>query len=525
MLRNRLLLLSIVVLLVLVSGPYLVAPALTPADREFLGAFHDPFDTPVYLSALRAGARGDWLRTLPFTTEPHASAIYYPFYLLLGHLAPPTIITFHVARLLIAIWLCLATWVLIGECMRDETERRTAFVLAIFGMGVGWLVLISGLWRIVRPTDLFAPTSTLFGASFINPHFPLTATLEFVTLTAYLRARRQPRPKRTLIVGALACFAMGWVVPYSLVVAALVMGCDALIAMTRQRRLWTTATRATFVILLPSAATIAYDLALVRFDPFWSALVAQWSPLDHTFTPIEYVAGYGFELVFALAGAIYLLRQRERGASEQLLLVWFVVNAALIASPLDFSDRTSLGFSAPLAMLSAVALVRFVKAKAPRFIVALPRLMFLVVLPAPLLLMLSHALTVQQYDDVPYFLPRDDVAAAEWLRQHTRASDIVLAAPTLANQIPALTDARVYSGHTHETFDPKRKNAEIATFFDAATSDAARIAFLKQQGITFVYAKPNVRRMGAFDGASADYLTPVFRSGSVTIYRVTLNDQ
>ena len=518
MFKDRLALLTVATLLCLVSIPYALSFASPPPGLSFLGSFHDPFDTPVYLSAMRAGARGEWLRTLPFTSEHQTPALYYPFYILLGHLAPPTIYTFHLARLLIAVLLCLATWKLIEQCLFDPDERRVAFVLALLGMGAGWLVLLSGLWRIIRPTDLFAPTSTLFGASFINPHFPLTAALEFITFVTYLRARRQPQRQGTLLAGALACLVMGWLVPYALVPAALVMLVDAALATDRIRQL-----RVAIFILAPSAGTLLYYFLLTRFDPFWSQLVAQWPPLDHTFTAPEYLAGYGLSVFFAIVGAVVVWRSTQRTDGERLLIVWLVVNGLLITSPLDFSDRTSLGYSAPLAMLSAIALIRLARKHFKRLVTSLPRLAYLSAVPAPLLLMLSHVISVQQYTDVPYFLPQDDAAAIAWLGVHTGPLDIVLAAPALANQIPGLTDARVYSGHQFETFEPTRKNGEIATFFDAATSDADRISFLMRTHVTYVYAVPNMRRQGAFDGSSANYLEPIFGAGAIRLYRVTSN--
>ncbi|TMC51560.1 MAG: hypothetical protein E6J26_09675, partial [Chloroflexi bacterium] len=352
MLKDRFAVLAVGTLLLLITVPYLLAFMTAPDGTQFVGSFHDPFDTPVYLSAMRAGARGELLRTLPFTSEPHAAALYYPFYMLLGHIAPPTIITYHVARVVMALLLSFAVGRLLSDVLVAQLEWRVAFVLSILGLGVGWLVVIGGFWTIVRPTDLFAPTSTLFGSAFINPHFPLAAALELLSFSAYLRARRHPYRDGTLLLGALSCFALGWVLPFSLVVVALVLLADVGVDSVRSRRLWTPSARAALFILALSGPTVVYYYSLAHGVQFWADLVAQWPPLDHTFTPPDYVAGYGLMLGLAIVGGVFAMSRRASTAAERFLVVWFVVNGLLVASPLDFSDRTSLAYGVPLAILS-----------------------------------------------------------------------------------------------------------------------------------------------------------------------------
>src|SRR5262249_21778671 len=153
LMRDRFALLTLAVFLALIILPFLLAVWLAPEGKMFLGSFYNSQDVSVYLSAMRAGARGEWLRTLSFTTETHDHAFYYIFYLALGHLMPPDLISYHVARVLAAIVLGVALWALIRDILPAPIERRIAFVLSLLGMGLGWFVILCGLRGFITPTD------------------------------------------------------------------------------------------------------------------------------------------------------------------------------------------------------------------------------------------------------------------------------------------------------------------------------------------------------------------------------------
>ncbi|MBI1801560.1 MAG: hypothetical protein HYR71_08035, partial [Chloroflexi bacterium] len=539
----------------------------------------------VYLSAMRAGARGEWLRTSPFTNEPHAAAPYYPFYLLLGHIAPPTLLTYHLARLLMTVLLGFALWALIAEILPHPAGRRVAFTLALLGMGLGWVIAVSGLWQVIRPADIYAPTATLLATSLVNPHFPLAVALEFVVLYLYLHARRgeaagtnyrmneqgtgeaarthqrvneqatraplrlyrarlRPYPAGAIGWGALAFLGIGLVLPFNLLIVGAIILTDMVGEGWRERRLWTPAARAGLLILLPGGLFGLYYVALFTLAPFWSEWYAQRPPLEGTLSSLDFAAGYAPLLLLALAGAAIIWRSPAKSPGERLLLAWLLSNSLLIAAPLGVSNRMSLGFGAVLAMLSAIAALRFslllrwfalrgvrAKRRATRLLVHAvirarrfaPAGVLIVALPSALTLSLGLPLVARQTGDLPYYLPQKDAKAMRWLASHTVVQDVVLASPAISNLIPASTDARVYTGHAFETFQIKRKNAEVREFFSAAEPDAARRNFLRQQGITWVYIEPNANGMGAFDGSGADYLEKAFSVDDLTVYRVVID--
>ena len=122
----------VLILLALVSLPYLVAFLFTPPGLVFLGSFGNPEDTSAYLSAMREGARGGWLRHYPFTTEPHEPALYFLFYIVLGKLFGPSLAVFHGARLACTLLLALVIYRLAVLLFPDRLIRRTALLLSLF---------------------------------------------------------------------------------------------------------------------------------------------------------------------------------------------------------------------------------------------------------------------------------------------------------------------------------------------------------------------------------------------------------
>lgn len=531
--RDRFQIAVLAAYLLAICLPYRLADAWAPAGTTFLGSFYNSQDTMVYLSALRAGARGEWLRTLPYTTEPHTPALYYIFYTTLGHFASPGLGTFHAARIAAAVMLALAFYVLTCTILSDRLEQRVAFTLGLLGMGFGFAVNAIGLGGVIRSTDIFLPTSSLLSAGILNPHVPLGAALEFGALAAYLRARQAPYRRGILFAGASACLALGWLLPYQLVALGAIVGADAVAEAWQKRRLATPAAQTAFWLLLPGITPALYFGVLRTIAPFWSDLIAQWPVVENQFAPQDFIAGFGLMLPFALAGAAWLARCAERTKAERLLIVWLVINAVLILSPLDFADRMSLGFSAPLAMLAAVALARalpawlrghrrvvLIAARYPRFTFHAPWMLLVLTAPSAMLLGVTLALFARSTGTLPYYLQANDGALMSWLARNAGVHDVVLATPEIANLIPAFSDARVYAGHQHETYQAERKVAEVRRFFDPDSSHSERREFLRSRGVTLVYVEPNAHGAGGFDAKGTDYLAVAASAGTASLYRV-----
>jgi hypothetical protein len=125
--------------------------------------------------------------------------------------------------------------------------------------------------------------------------------------------------------------------------------------------------------------------------------------------------------------------------------------------------------------------------------------------------------------DYPFYLHRDDVAAFDWLRQHTEPDDVVLASLTVGQYAPALSGNTAFLAHWAQTVGFYDKQDRVARFFDAATPDDRRAETVRTFGVDYVLHGPAERALGDYDPATALWLTLTFSSPNVDVYAVQSN--
>jgi hypothetical protein len=110
--------------------------------------------------------------------------------------------------------------------------------------------------------------------------------------------------------------------------------------------------------------------------------------------------------------------------------------------------------------------------------------------------------------------------AVAWLGEHSTLDDVTLSSYQVGNVIPARIGRRVVWGHWDETAFFDQKKTDVTAFFDGATSDEERQAFLRRYGVDYVFYGPAERELGSFDLLAVSYLQPIFSTNQVTIYQV-----
>jgi uncharacterized membrane protein len=100
---------------------------------------------------------------------------------------------------------------------------------------------------------------------------------------------------------------------------------------------------------------------------------------------------------------------------------------------------------------------------------------------------------------------------------------IVLASREIGSFIPARTGLKTYVGHVAETLYKHRKLEELGKVMDSKTNNKFRTAILRGNKINYLLISDFERRLGDFDPAKEEYLEEIYRSGSVSLYRVKFN--
>jgi hypothetical protein len=493
----------------------LVAWAATPAGYQFTGILVNPLDGYSYLAKMRQGWEGAWLFHLSYTPEPHTGAAIFLFYLALGHLARwtalPLVAVYHAARVLAGLGLLFMVYAFVRRLSTERGERQLLFLLTGSSAGLGWLGVIVGLF----PIDLWVPEAFAFFSILANPHFPLAIGLMLFLLRSVLWPMSGVR---NWLPSGLAGMTLAIIAPFALPVLYVVFA----IHLLRMRLVRSqhpppgdsTALRPAFMAALSAAVGsfpwLAYDAIVYTTDP----ALAAWSRQNVTPTPAlaDVLLGFGILTPLAAIGALVALRRRDHAL--QALVIWGGITLVLIYVPIALQRRLITGLGIALAMLAGIGLSWL-----PRYVKILTVTLSWLGIAFQLFVFTAGALGAAQINEhgAALYISTDEAAAMHWLLTHGEDA-VVLSAPQTGSMLPGQAGVRSFYGHPFETIDASTKVAQAEAFFRGELSNEAWRALCERYAIRFVFVGPRERRLGAC--RLPEDLVPVFRQGSVTIYRV-----
>jgi len=515
--------------------PYVLGYALARPGIEFTGVIMNPEDAQSYFAKMLQGREGYWLYTIPFTTEEHAPAFIGGFYLALGHLARTfglSLVTmWHLARTVADLILFLVTFGFIAQFLDDLRARWTAFLLALCGSGLGWLLFLldQPYWLDWFPVDFKMPEAHLFFTALTFPHVAFGTALIVSSLWLSLKGLAFPMLGRFVIGAGLVNLGLAIVYPFLIFLIIATLGLYWLWCVVQAKRmLWREAAVLAAMFAFPAPLVVYYAVTLAVNPVFhaWDAQAVTPSP------PVpHYLLAYGLMLLCALP----LLRRRC--SRYAFLWVWVSAVALLVYAPLNPQRRFVEGVQVPLAILTAAGLCEVIIpwieqtrvfrriAAQPRYSPAgLERLLLIGFIAFASLsnvyVLASVCVTAVAQQPYPLFRTRAEIAGVDWLRANTTRADVVLGAYETGNYIAARAGNRVVLGHWAETVDWQRRMREVERFFNAATDDASRVALLREYRVAYVFWGQAERELGAFDPERAPYLERVFANDQARIYRV-----
>ncbi len=345
------------------------------------------------------------------------------------------------------------------------------------------------------------------------------------TISQYRNTPRiAPRPNREvgvawLLLAAVCWLIVGLCVSFYLAILYCILGAWGIAAWVKQRHFPT----ALFVrAVIPAAITLPlflyYTLAFTRNPAFaeWSAQNLLASP-----PPLQYLFAY---LPIGLLAIVGVRRLWVGSRFSPLLIGWVLIVPILVYLPINVQRRTSEAVIVPLAILAAAGLRLLYERGIPRLVLGV---WVGVTLLTSLFLLLGGFLAAGT-PARPLFRPAAEIAAFNWLDQHSQPGEIVLSAVETGNVIPAWTHLRVYMGHGPETLNWQFKTTRLEYFYADSMSAAERADFFAHPcGITFTCAGsiryvlwgPLERALAPDDDpAWAASLTPIYDADGYVIY-------
>lgn len=506
--RDKVLLALFIVLIVLiVSLPYLIAFRAAAPDNIFGGFLLNPLDGNSYLAKMRQGLNGDWKFTLPYTAFPGEGAYIFMFFILLGHLAgwfgSSLLFTFHFVRILSVIAMSLALYNFCLKSFENRGSRWIAFSLASLGSGLGWLAIPFGEFT----ADFWVAEAYPFLSAYANAHFPLAIALQIWLLTP------SNAVKFTFVNGiknALAALLLAVISPFGVIVVGLVWIGYFIWEYLRGEQ-WAAVAVKMGVIAIASAPQMLYYLWVSRSHIQLSA----WNAQNITITPPLWDVALSLSplIILAIWGGFTI--GKSENPNLRIAAVWMGLCLIFIYIPLPLQRRFLQGIYVPLVILAVVAIEQIIASR-PRLRVIFPAAIFILVLPTNIVILLTAFFAANTLDPNIY-LTQSEHDAYTWLDENTRKDSLILAAPDSGLLIPAYSHNRVIYGHPFETVDAENKKEGLEMFFQEFDSGQAAL-FLDENQVDYILFGPREMELGPLPSLSQ--ITPVFSAGDLTIYQV-----
>lgn len=521
---SRKLILPLFFFFLMVTLPYIVAWQAAGSQHQFAGFLFNVYDGNSYLAKMYEGFRGEWKFTLPYTAEPGSGAYLFLFYIFLGHVSRwtsiPSVILFHLARVIGAACLAAALYSLVVKVQDSKAGAAWGYSLALLGAGLGWLLAVLGQLG----ADFWVAEAYPFLSSYATPHFALgLALLAWI----FVEASRPAAGRRVL---GLACLSalLSVIAPFGVVVAAAVLASLAawqMVLLLRRRnevqhiasgesharKEYPAAVPALVLVLVGGGPFLIYQLLAIQSDPQLSGWNAQ--NVTPSIDPLSLAAALSPAFLFALLG--FILARRRMRTPNPLFGLWLLAGVVLLYVPFDLQRRFMMGLFIPAACL-AVAGIQALAGNNPRKAGVLGAALLLFSLPTNLLILVSTLQGISSRDPMVY-LTADEAQALQWLELNSAAESLVLSSPEMGLFIPAQTGRRVIYGHPFETVDAAQEKQAVTDFFTGSV-EMDREGFLAERQVDYVLYGERERRFQPGQVPAA--LQTVFSGGTVVIYAV-----
>lgn len=523
-------------LLLITSLPYLFGFASSPSNLVFTGLMTDVPDHAQYWSWVTSSHNGLFISNT-MTPEPNPPIFMNPWMWVLSRfqlafdLSFPAL--FQLWRVLATVSLMFALLAFLQNVVTDPTRRATAFVIALVGSGLGWMLVIVkhalALPDVPFPHDLYTVEANTFWSLLAYPYVPLAHALILTTILGAWIAHQNGSWRGAWLAGA-ASLGLALFHAYDLLTIYAVLGVFGLVEWARLRTFPWSLFRAGIVIALCSGPMAWYYSQLTAHDPLWQAILAQYTNAG-VWTPphVHLVILMGVPLLLAFAAA----KWPRKDAAFVLMASWTAVSLMLIYMPTVFQIKLLAGWQFPLAILAAGVWHDRI---APKFAalgkgasmtgtwrssgrLALVTLLILI-LPTNLYLFAWRFVELSRHAR-PYYLHQDEMAALKWLSRNSRPEDVVLAPLDVGQFVPNYGRTRSFLAHwamTNRFFDRRHL---VEQFFNPGTPNDERRRILDADQVTLVLDVdgPEDEETTAGGLAGIAWLEPVFLLDHAQIYR------
>lgn len=517
LLEFLILLLVTTVIMTTSSLPNWMGRSLQNEQVSFRGQYFDSQDYAVDIAMMQAGMQGEWCYHMRFTTEEHKAVSIRLFYLALGHISKALGLQPETAYGLFR-WIFgyLALFSIYGLC-RNYFKKKlllwAAFLLTVFGSGLGWLQLLAG-WQFgpITPIDFWLIDAYVFFSLSLFPHFSCTIALMAFGLLGFLKFL-ESRKRGYILLVCLAGVITQMVNPIAFIVVDAAILFVVIAALIKDHTRWKSTLVAMSAIALSQIPLLIYNLIILSRDPIWSQYAAQNITLSPS--PVHYLMGFGLFLPMVVIGTVFAFKERK---PEFIGLVGWLLSAFILAYlPTLIQRRFLLAITIPLAILAIHGLDKLIGWMGEKALHRKP----IIVMTTVLLVSISSIYLIygnmQVLKTLPdsTFYPSSLDPAFKWLTANASPTDYVLAAENTSQLVAQKSGLRVYAGHEMETIHYSNKLKQVAAWYQSNLPDTA----LADSGVKWVIYGPYEERLTPVF-SPGDNLELVFINSEVVIYKM-----
>jgi hypothetical protein len=399
--------------------------------------------------------------------------------------------------------------------------------------GFGWLVYalktggnLLGAIEASGSADLNLPEAIAFRSVFSQVHFTVGVVLVCGAIMLFFNALIEKRPSRGLLAGSLVSL-LAVVHPYMVFVVCAVAGA-ALVASPWLRKESTasplnhhSSARTAVAFAAGTLPGVAYAFYLNRSNE----VLREWLRVTDTFSPppLEYVLGFG--IVGALAISGFCLMWNRRVPYGRLLLIWALVQAAMLYVPLSIQRRFIEGLQLPLAIAAAVALSwiarRAITGTAARRAFLVGAIAFASLTNIGFLIgQMAASGAGPGSTDRRRYLDADLVKALDWLKAAGDHEAVLFSSYLTGNVAPSMTGLRVFLGHYAQTLQSDEKGGQVTAFYTNAMSDQVARKLFAEHRVRYVIYGP-FERESSSTFVAPEWLRIIHRAGDVELFSVS----
>jgi len=521
--RKRLLLFSLLVVL-LTMLPIVIGYSVQTSQMRFNGAAFGWADFAVRITSIRAGMQNTWRYTFFFTPLPQQGYYIKLFFQTLGQVGKfftnSPLAIFYTSLAVFNFIACQMIYRLIAEFFSQSKYRTLAFLMAIFGSGLGWLVSIA---QLLPKTGPFAIDFWLYDAfPYLGmtccPNYSaiLTGQLGFIVL--FLKYRRQPKSTH-LVVMAILGLMLQAIQPFSPLIPFIVLGGILLGDWITTQQFPQKNTLALGLVGIAQLPLLTYNFWVVSNDPFWKVYSSQ--AFTETPPPAYLLLGFFWFWLLLSPG---LLRPKIFFTPERIgLLAWVILVLLLVYVPWPMQRRILASYTLPLAILASLVIrEQFSPWLSHRLDLKKEHKNFLLV---PLVVLVGftnlYILFVHTTYQLPalqktYYHPASIARAISWMEQHTDPTSVMLSTSDTAFLAAVQIGQRVFVAHPDETANYSLRVSQMKGFFN----NQFNLSEMEPANLRWVFYGPYEQSIGP-NFQPPSNLQPAYQQDGITIYAIS----